>query len=225
MSEGSGTVAVAGRGRVTTALLWVAIAALVLALAGLGWYGSGLVTAQKASTADLARQLRDVSAQEALLAARLDATLTASPAATVTPAVAKQAPETAEATPGERRVFAKIAGSKRAANGWDVTLRIGRYFTGEAAFALATSNGELPVDGVYIQETTATAGVRLLTKTPVALMGWNGASASTNSTVSAEDLVGVTAGGANASKPWSDAWYWFTIRESVVTRVEQQPVP
>jgi len=214
----------AGDGPRRSVTIWVAFGLLVLALAGVAWYGQAALSRQEATSAAMAASLRDLAARQTLIAEQIDATMSAAATAT---AGTTQAPVPQEAAAaGTRRVFARVVGSKPAANGWELTVRPATYYTGAAAFAFAASRGELPDGDVYISDdSTATTQLRLLTKTPVFVTGWDGGSPDDTSSPTATQLAAVLTGGSTPSAAWSDAWYWLTIRDAVVVKVEQQRLP
>jgi len=192
-------------------------ALLALALIGLAVYV--LISSQRYDTEleDVSNQLREMSAQQALLGAKLDASPSSSTASTLT-AAASEVPERSD---DGQRVFAKILGAKPNDTGWDIEIRVGKCYTGEAGFALATSRGELPVDGYYIMDdATSTVSVRMLKATPVVVAGWNKSTDGTSS-ITAADLVGALAGGATPRSPWDGSWYWLNIKEMIATSAEQ----
>lgn len=218
MPEVDETAAGAPRRRTTTWATPALVALLALALVGLAVYV--LVSSQRHDTAlvDVSTQLRDMSAQQTLLAARLDATPTLSTESTSKPTPASAIPEQPDTG---QRVFAKILGAKPNNTGWDIEIRVGKCYTGDAGFSLATSRGELPVDGYYIMDdATSTVSVRMLKATPVVVAGWDKSTAETSS-IAAADLVDALAGGADPRSPWDTSWYWLNIREMIATSAEQ----
>ncbi len=152
--RGDKSAAAPGRRRVPRfshlllALLAVAVIALTAAL---------LLTTRRQDerVAGLQERLGELADQTGLLAAQLAA---APPKGTVAGkgkdhvAVADSGDET---TSGDR-LFARITGVKEQAYGWELTTRPAQYFTGDAAFSLATSRGELPRHGVYILDDSET---------------------------------------------------------------------
>lgn len=193
-------------------------ALLALALIGLAVYM--IISFQRYDTVleDVSNQLRDMSAQQTLLAARLDASPGSSTESTSEPTPVSVIP--AQSDDGQL-VFAKILGAKPNDTGWDIEIRVGKCYTGEAGFSLATSRGELPVDGYYIMdEATSTVSVRMLKATPVVVAGWDKSTEGTSS-IAAADLIGALPGGADPRSPWDKSWYWLNIREMIATSAEQ----
>lgn len=191
---------------------------IALALVGLSVFFVLGAQRYDARLESMSQQVRDMSAKQTLLAARLYASPTqsneSSPQITQTSAIPEQPDDST-------LVFAKILGSKPNASGWDIEIRVGTCFTGEAGFSLATSRGELPVDGYYIlDESTSTVQVRMLRGTPVVVAGWSESTEGT-STIDAAELMAVLPGGSDLKSPWDDSWYWLDIKKMIVVSATQ----
>lgn len=194
-------------------------AVLALALVGLAVFLVLGLQRNDAALERMSQQVRDMSAQQTLLAARLDASPTTSTEPSSQPAA--EASSVPEQSDGSKLIFAKILGSKPNARGWDIEIRVGTCLTGQAAFSLATSRGELPVDGYYIvDESTSTVQVRVLKATPVVVAGWNKSTEGTSS-IDAADLIAVLPGGVSPKSPWDDSWYWLDIKEMIAVSAQQ----
>jgi hypothetical protein len=177
---------------------------------------------QRATIRGLQDQLTELSGRQDLIAAKLDAR---APTGGV-PAAGPAASEDETASEGATRVFARIVLARPQPYGWEITIRPAQYFSGEAAFSLATSRGDLPrSDGSYIVDTsTKTVDVRLVKATAVRLNGWTSPATGKPAPGTAAELASVIMGGGSQHAPWKDGWYWLSIRERVVMKVEQQAV-
>jgi hypothetical protein len=200
----------------------LAIPLTVCALIGLATALFLVQDSQRAAIRGLQDQLSELSGRQDLIASKLDAK---APTGGV-PAAGPAASEDETASEGATRVFARIVLARPQPYGWEITIRPAQYFSGEAAFSLATARGELPrADGSYIVDTsTKTVDVRLLRATPVRLNSWTSTMTGRPGPGTAAELASVIMGGGSQHAVWKDGWYWLSIRERVVMKVEQQAV-
>jgi hypothetical protein len=196
------------------------IALLALAVAVLAAALVRTTQQQESRVAGLDDLVRELAGQTDLLAAQLAAT---PPKGTVAVEDSSRSAAFGEgAVPGTDRLFARIIGEKPQRYGWKLTIRPAQYFTGDAAFSLATSQGRLPHHGVYIFDgSKTTMTVRLIKATPVTLAGWSRTQSPT-SKPTASDLATVVTGGATPRSPWKDGWYWLSVRNRIVVAVAQE---
>ena len=201
--------------------LALGVAFLALGTVALGAWLIVVVSGQQARLVRIESRFDDLQAQEQLVAAQLLAvpptgTAVASGQSTATPSR-----QTSAATIPQ--VAGRFVSFSARPYGWSVVIRPGQLYRGQAAFAIATSRGELPHNDMFIDGTsTRTVSLRLVRAAPVKLLGWRGARASALAKATTADLAKVAAPGSSGRAPWSGGWYLFSIPDNVtVVSVEQ----
>jgi hypothetical protein len=222
---------------------------VLLSMALLAFYTSYTVDATRQRLEALDSQLRDLSSNQQLIASQLASvgstttrapgsvakaskTGTASaaapslPIAVAPPASSQPKVSAAQAALGVRLVLGRVMKTGGSTNsGLAVTFRPGGYYEGSIAFSVAASHGDVLKGAYYVDgSSTRTIDAHILSGADVSVFGWNGSSSKKPDSIKTADLARVLVGGANASRPWKDAWYWFQIGPGMsIIKVEQLP--
>ena len=211
-----------GAGRTHNTLAAVALVVLALATVALGTWTVSSASRQQAQLSKMQTRLDGLESQEELVAAELQAVPSTGsaitgrqPSGTVASGETTDRPRT--------QVAARFLSFAARPYGWDVVIRPGHLYRGDAAFALATSRGDLPHNDIYVDSaTTRTVSLRLVRAAPVMLLGWHRAGGSVPASATTADLAKVAGVGASGRAPWAGMWYLVTIPDNrTIVSVEE----
>ena len=217
--------------------VWV-IVVVALAIAAIA--GTGVFMWRQSLIAQEAERLASLQADRAQLDAKIAAleaqiaSATAVATATTSVTATEPAPATAPKPPAPAPTYAKeLALVKQvtwsSSKGYRVTADYVQMLTGKAAADAAAAAGEEspPPNDYFILNSSAKLRTLLLPKgTPVYVLGWAGAGATTKTKIAVGQFMDIMPGGTNPQHQWEGAYYWLTVKNgTTITKIEQQYLP
>lgn len=213
---------------------WV-IVVVALAIAAIA--GTGVFMWRQSLVAQEAERFAALEANKAQLDAKIAALeaqiASASAAATASVTTTKPAPTTTP-KPVPTPVYAKeLALVKKvtwsSSKGYQVTADYVQMLTGKAAADAATAAGEEsppPNDYFMLNSSTKLRTLLLPKSTPVYVLRWAGAGATTQTKISVGQFMDIMPGGTSPQPEWEGAYYWLTVKSgTTITKIEQQYLP
>lgn len=215
--------------------IWV-IVAVALALAAVAgtavflWQQS-LLAAETSRLAELETTKTDLEGKISDLEKQI-ASATAAAADTATPTVPATSTSTkpkppAVATAKQLTLVKKVTWSAK--KGYQVTADYVQMLTGKAAADAATAAGQEsppPNDYFILNSSTKLRTLSLPKTSPVYVLGWSGAGATTKTKIPVGQFMDIMPGGVSPQPQWENAYFWLTVKNgTTITRIDQQYLP
>lgn len=211
----------------------VAVALAVAAVSGTAvflWQQS-LLAAESSRLAELETTKTDLQSKIADLQTQISSATatpavfpTGTPPPTPTPVTPK--PPTGAATK-QLALVKKVTWSS--AKGYQITADYVQMLTGKAAAdAAATAGQESPPPNDYfiLNSSTKLRTLALPKATPVYVLGWSGAGATTKTKIPVGQFMDIMPRGVSPQPQWENAYYWLTVKNgTTITRIDQQYLP
>jgi pyruvate/2-oxoglutarate dehydrogenase complex dihydrolipoamide acyltransferase (E2) component len=177
-----------------------------------------------AKLAALESQIASASASASAAAAAA----AASTSATTTPSPASSSKPTPAPTSVKELALVKTV-TWSSSKGYRVTADYVQLLTGKAAADAATAAGQEsppPNDYFILNSSTKLRTLALPKSTPVYVLAWAGAGATTKTKIPVGQFMDIMPGGTNPQPQWEAGYYWLTVKNgSTITRIEQQYFP